>query len=59
MWTQVDGHNESLANVGFAVIALFAIAWLVSVVLYRRIFEGGRHGAATQALECADATEAA
>jgi len=41
------------------VIALFAIAWLVSAVLYRRIFEGGRREAAAQALECADATEAA
>jgi high-affinity nickel-transport protein len=59
VWTLVDGLNESVANVGFAVIALFAIAWLVSVVLYRRIFEGGRHPTATKALECADATEAA
>ena len=59
MWTVVDGLNESLANVGFAVIALFAIAWLVSVVLYGRIFADGRHRAATKALECADATEAA
>jgi len=59
VWTLVDGLNESLANVGFAVIALFVIAWLVSVVLYRRIFADGRHRAATKALECADATEAA
>ena len=59
VWTLVDGLNESLANVGFVVIALFAIAWLVSVVLYRRIFEGGRRRAATKALDCADATEAA
>ena len=59
VWTLVDGLNESLANVGFAVIALFAIAWLISVVLYRRIVEGGRRRAATKALDCADATEAA
>ncbi|WP_339027226.1 HoxN/HupN/NixA family nickel/cobalt transporter [Bradyrhizobium symbiodeficiens] len=59
VWTLVDGLNESLANVGFAVIALFAIAWLVSVVLYRRLFEGGRRRPATKALACADATEAA
>lgn len=59
VWTLVDGLNESLANVGFAVIALFAIAWLVSVVLYRRLFEGGRRRAATKALACADATEPA
>lgn len=59
VWTLVDGLNESLANVGFAVIALFAIAWLVSVVLYRRMFEGDRRRATSKALECADATEAA
>lgn len=38
VWALVEGLNESLANVGFAVIALFAAAWLVSVVLYRRMF---------------------
>jgi nickel/cobalt transporter (NiCoT) family protein len=38
VWTLVDGLNDSLANVGFAVVALFAIAWLVSVMLYRRLF---------------------
>lgn len=42
MWTVVDGLNGSLANVGFAVIALFAIAWLVSAVLYRRMFASAR-----------------
>ncbi|MDA9449952.1 MULTISPECIES: HoxN/HupN/NixA family nickel/cobalt transporter [Bradyrhizobium] len=59
MWALVDGLNESLANVGFAVIALFAVAWLVSVVLYRRVFADGRNRAATKALACADATEVA
>ncbi|MGY3475072.1 HoxN/HupN/NixA family nickel/cobalt transporter [Bradyrhizobium ottawaense] len=59
MWTLVDGLNESLANVGFAVIALFAVAWLVSVVLYRRVFADGRNRAATKPLACADATEVA
>lgn len=58
VWTLVDGLNESLANVGFAVIALFAIAWLVSLALYRRIFTDGRHRAASKVLKCADATEA-
>ena len=38
VWALVDGLNESLANVGFAVVALFATAWLVSIVLYRRMF---------------------
>jgi high-affinity nickel-transport protein len=55
VWALVDGLNESLANVGFAVVALFAITWLVSVVLYRRMFADGR-GAAPKVL---DATEAA
>ena len=59
VWTLVDGLNESLANVGFAVIGLFAIAWLVSVVLYRRMFQGDRRRATSKALECVDATEAA
>ena len=57
MWALVDGLNESLANVGFAVIALFAIAWLVSVVLYRRMFAGAASRA--NVLRGADATEAA
>ncbi|MFZ5714261.1 MAG: HoxN/HupN/NixA family nickel/cobalt transporter, partial [Bradyrhizobium sp.] len=59
MWTLVESLNESLANVGFVVIALFAIAWLVSVVLHRRIVGDGRHRAGTKVLECADAAEAA
>ena len=59
MWTLVDGLNESLANVGSAVIALFAIAWLVSVVLYRRMFANDQRRTASEALECTDATEAA
>lgn len=58
VWALVDGLNESLANVGFAVIALFAIAWLVSVVLYRRVVAEGPRRPVPDALECADATEA-
>ncbi|WP_245284162.1 HoxN/HupN/NixA family nickel/cobalt transporter [Bradyrhizobium sp. Cp5.3] len=42
LWTRIDSLNESLANFGLAVIALFVIAWLVSVVLYRRMFTGDR-----------------
>jgi high-affinity nickel-transport protein len=57
VWTLVDGLNESLANVGLAVIALFVIAWLVSVVLYRRMDR--RPPAEPDVLECADVTEAA
>jgi len=55
VWTLVDALNESLANVGFAVVALFVIAWLVSSVLYRRMFADSR-GATPDGL---DATEAA
>jgi nickel/cobalt transporter (NiCoT) family protein len=57
VWALVDGLNDSLANVGFAVIALFAITWLVSVVLYRRMFALG-YAAAPKVLQRADATEA-
>jgi len=55
----VEDLNESLANVGFVVIALFAVAWLVSVVLYRRMFGNEPRRAGTKVLECTDATEAA
>jgi len=37
LWSLVEAVNDSLANFGFAVIALFALAWLVSVVTYRRM----------------------
>lgn len=55
VWAVVEGLNESLANVGFVVIALFAVAWLVSVVLYRRMFADD----APDAARGFDATEAA
>jgi high-affinity nickel-transport protein len=55
VWALVDALNESLANVGFVVIALFVIAWLVSSLLYRRMFADAR-GATPDGL---DATEAA
>lgn len=58
VWALVDALNDSLANVGFAVIALFTIAWLVSAVLYRRMFAVERRRAA-DALIGADVTEAA
>ncbi|MDA9545711.1 high-affinity nickel-transport protein [Bradyrhizobium sp. USDA 3397] len=58
-WALVEDLNESLANVGFVVIALFAVAWLVSVVLYRRMFGNEPRRAGTKVLECTDATEAA
>ncbi|MGY3390788.1 high-affinity nickel-transport protein [Bradyrhizobium sp. USDA 3311] len=42
LWSLVEAVNDSLANFGFAVIALFALAWLVSVVLYRRMAPSAR-----------------
>lgn len=57
VWTLVDGLNGSLANVGFAIIALFALAWLVSVVLHRRMFAGDRR--APDVLAGIDATKVA
>ena len=36
-WSLVEALNDSLAHVGFAVIALFVTAWLVSVVVHRRM----------------------
>ncbi|MEW6148817.1 MAG: HoxN/HupN/NixA family nickel/cobalt transporter, partial [Pseudomonadota bacterium] len=57
MWTLVESLNESLANVGFVVIALFAAAWLVSVVLHRRMFADDRR-ASPEAGAGFDATEA-
>ena len=64
-WALIDGLNESLAHFGFAVIALFAIAWLISVALYRRVVandqspRAGRHRAEPKVLGRADATDAA
>jgi nickel/cobalt transporter (NiCoT) family protein len=56
-WALVEGLNGSLANVGFAVIALFAVASLVSIVLYRHVMAGApRIG--PDALDCAGAGEA-
>ncbi|BAR60971.1 HupN protein [Bradyrhizobium diazoefficiens] len=58
VWSLVEAVNHSLANFGLAVIALFAIAWLLSIVLYRRLIADSSGLAATEVLECADATEA-
>lgn len=58
MWALVDSLNESLANFGFAVIALFVVAWLVSIVLYRRLFADERPRA-PDVLRGVDVTEVA
>ncbi len=55
LWTLVERLNVSLAGFGFVVIALFAIAWLVSIVVYRTAF--GR--AEPSVVECVDAVEVA
>ncbi|MCP3470780.1 HoxN/HupN/NixA family nickel/cobalt transporter [Bradyrhizobium sp. CCGUVB1N3] len=38
LWTLIESLNGSLANFGFAVIALFVLAWVVSIVTYRVAF---------------------
>ncbi|MBR1131865.1 HoxN/HupN/NixA family nickel/cobalt transporter [Bradyrhizobium iriomotense] len=64
LWTLVDHLNDSLASFGFAVIALFAVAWLVSFLLYRAASRGEGWSCAfvraePEMLECADAVEVA
>jgi high-affinity nickel-transport protein len=63
-WSLVESLNESLANLGFAVIGLFAIAWFVSVIAYRVAFAGDRWSRSftrtdSDVLECVDAAEVA
>ena len=53
VWSLVESLNDSLANLGFAVIGLFATAWLVSVVAYRAAFTRAR----SNVLECVDAAK--
>ncbi|WFU38267.1 HoxN/HupN/NixA family nickel/cobalt transporter [Bradyrhizobium sp. CB82] len=55
LWTLVEGLNGSLANFGLAVIALFVIAWVVSIVSYRVAFARAGPGV----LKCVDAVEVA
>ena len=55
LWTLIESLNGSLANFGFAVIALFGLAWVVSVVTYRVAFGRPEPGV----LKCGDAVEVA
>ncbi|GLR84487.1 HoxN/HupN/NixA family nickel/cobalt transporter [Bradyrhizobium iriomotense] len=55
LWTLIESLNGSLANFGFAVIALFVLAWVFSAIGYRIAF--GRAGPG--ALKCVDAVEMA
>lgn len=62
LWSAVASLNDSLANFGFAVVGLFAAAWLVSVAIYRTVLADRRaapvmDGAA--GIECVDAAEVA
>jgi high-affinity nickel-transport protein len=41
-WALIATLGESLVNFGFVVIALFALAWLVSVVSWRRMVANDR-----------------
>jgi high-affinity nickel-transport protein len=60
LWSLVESLNGSLANLGFAVIGLFAAAWLVSVVSWRAAFAGNRWSRSfsrveSEGPECVDA----
>jgi high-affinity nickel-transport protein len=35
IWSVVSGLNDDLADFGFAVVAIFALAWALSVLIYR------------------------
>ena len=35
IWSVVSGLNDDLADFGFAVVAIFALAWGLSVLIYR------------------------
>jgi high-affinity nickel-transport protein len=64
IFTLVESLNASLANLGFAVIGLFALAWLVSIACYRSTFAGETWSrplsrAESEVAEGADAAEAA
>jgi high-affinity nickel-transport protein len=54
-WSLVDRLSTSLANFGFVVIALFLVAWLISVVAYRVVFDRVE----SRVVEGADAAEVA
>jgi nickel/cobalt transporter (NiCoT) family protein len=56
LWTLVERLNASLANFGFAVVGLFVIAWLVSILIYRAAVAGRTEA---DGLECGDAAEVA
>jgi high-affinity nickel-transport protein len=53
MWDAAAALNDSLANFGFVVIGLFALAWLVSAAIYRISFRRVADGRA-----CANVAEA-
>lgn len=64
VWALVESLNASLANLGIAMIALFAIAWFVSMAFYRAAFAGDRRSrsfirAESDGPECVDAAEVA
>ena len=44
LWHVVAGLNDSLANFGFVIIGLFALAWGASVAIYRMSFGDWRPG---------------
>lgn len=53
-WMLVESLNASLGNLGFAVIALFVIAWLVSIGVYRVSFAGRSEPVALDRVDAAE-----
>jgi high-affinity nickel-transport protein len=61
LWDIIAGLNDSLANFGFAVIGLFALAWVVSIAIYHTSFRspaavGGCDGDRFESANAASAT---
>lgn len=59
LWDAVAGLNDSLANIGFAVIGLFALVWVASIAIYRLKLDGRCSSAAIDGRDgCVNAVEA-
>lgn len=59
LWSAVAGLNEGLADLGFVVVGLFGLAWLVSVALYRAFVADREPQRNTRRLACAEARDVA
>ena len=34
-WTAIEELNENMGAMGYAIIAIFLVSWMVSVIVYR------------------------